>query len=139
MFWSEESMLKISLQVLLLAGVYVSPVQANKLVRGVGFTCISPTGENRFLNIDLKKKRFQESNGQPQKIDAITETTITLSSSDPALLYSPIGPVITKQEIDRTTLILSSIVLAPQNGVNRKTTYQCQMGPPIIFGEQRKF
>lgn len=123
------------------AGLIVSPASAEKPVQGTGFICRGSDGTVKRLNIDLKKRRWDDGMGS-RPLDGISDTTLTLKGLNPDLAGTDnggMGPIFASLTLDRSTLILHDDVMAPNRGINRKTEYQCQMGPPVDFAIGRKF
>jgi hypothetical protein len=103
-----------------------------------GFVCSSADGTIRHFNVDLKKGKFDDGSGY-QRLDKVTDTTITLKGPNPDLLYSPIGPIIASLELNRQTLVLTDQLMMPDRQVNRITHWQCEISPAIDYKVGRKF
>lgn len=105
---------------------------AAKPVTGSGFLCTGPENEVRRINIDLKKKRFQEAGEAPRKIYEVDEGTVTL------VLYTTYKDGFFKSEkINRSTLVLESAFMG--GGYLITEEYQCRIVPPFDFATERKF
>lgn len=108
--------------------------------RVAGFICTATDGTAKRLNIDLKRHRYDAGEGV-KKIDAITDTKITLAGPNPYLVFNTtgMGPIISSLTLDRASLILTDETRVPERNVNRVTQYQCQIGAPIDFRAGQKF
>ncbi len=105
---------------------------AAKPVVGNGFLCVGPDKEVRRINIDMKKKRFQEAGEAPQKIYEVNEAAVTL------ILYTTFRDGFFKSEkIDRSTLVLESSFMGGGYLVTKE--YQCQIASPFNFASERQF
>jgi len=103
-----------------------------------GFTCTAADGSVKRLNIDLKRSRYDDGQGT-KRLYRVTDTTITLRGPNPDTIETPLGPILSTLELDRTSLVLTDQTLAPDRNVNRTTTYQCQTGPAHDFKAGRRF
>ena len=103
-----------------------------------GFVCTAPDGSAMRLNIDLKKRRFDDGSGW-KALNQVTDTQITLRGSNPDLLTTPMGPVFASLTLDRATLVLTDQSLIPDRNINRTVRYQCAKGATIDFTAGRQF
>ena len=103
-----------------------------------GFDCAAADGSEMRLNIDLKKRRFDDGDGW-KALHQITETQITIRGPNPDLLTTPMGPVFVSLTLDRATLVLTDQSIIPDRNVNRTVRYQCAKGAIIDFTAGRQF
>lgn len=103
-----------------------------------GFVCAAADGSAMRLNIDLKKRRFDDGSGW-KALNQITDTTITIRSPNPDMMASPMGPVLTSLALDRTTLVLTDQTVIPDRGIKRTMRYQCAKGALVNFKAGRQF
>lgn len=123
----------------LLCGTLVAGLSATASAQvppKTGFVCLSPDGQQKSFNVELKKKRYDDGSGN-KRVESASETTITFHSfisTDPTY-----GAMSSSLKMDRRTLVLTEAFFA--SGLNRsKTTiYQCYMRPPIDFSAGVKF
>lgn len=118
-----------------------SAANAERPVQGTGFVCTGDDSAVKRINIDLKRKRWDEGDGL-KELDSITDTKITLRGINPFLASGEnggMGPVFSSLTLDRASLILHDDIAIPNRGVNRKTEYLCQMGAPVDFTAGRQF
>lgn len=105
-----------------------------------GFHCKAANGATRALNIDLRKRRFDEGSGF-QKIPEANATTIVLRQSGPDTLgdNGGLGPLYETLSLDRRTLVLTHWRAAPQSKLSRTDVFQCVMGPRIDLSAGVRF
>ena len=119
--------------------LFAVPVAAQDKA-AAGFTCSSASGATKLMNIDLRKRKFDEGTGF-QKIPEANATTIVLRRSGPETLGDNAGlvPMFENLSLDRRTLVLTHWLSAPRSDLNRSVSYQCVMGPLINFSAGVKF
>lgn len=93
------------------------PVLAAK-AQPTGFTCTAEDGSVKRLNIDLDRSRYDDGGGA-KRLDRVTDIKITLRGPTPDTMVTPLGPVISTLELDRTTLVLVDRTLVPDRHINR--------------------
>jgi hypothetical protein len=103
-----------------------------------GFICTATDGSTMRINIDLKKRRFDDGNGW-KALHQVTDTLITLRGPNPDMISTPMGPVFASLALDRATLVLTDQTLVPDRNISRTVQYQCAKVAPIDFKAQQKF
>lgn len=103
-----------------------------------GFVCTAADGSTMRLNIDLRKRRFDDGSGW-KALHEITDTQITIRGPNPYMLNTPMGPVFASLTLDRVTLVLTDKTLIPDRNINRSVQYQCAKGAAIDFKAGRQF
>jgi hypothetical protein len=124
----------MSISLLLISAV---PAHA-ATIEQAGFVCTAADGSTMRLNIDLRKRRFDDGSGW-KALYQITDTQIEIRGSNPDLLTTPMGPVFASLTLDRATLVLTDQSLIPDRNINRTVRYQCVKGPIIDFTAGRQF
>lgn len=103
-----------------------------------GFTCTAENGETKRLNVDLKRGRYDQGEGE-KRLARVTDSTIVIDGPNSDLMRTPMGPVLRTVSLDRTTLVLTDETLIPDRAINRTASYQCAMGPAVDFSIGRRF
>lgn len=105
-----------------------------------GFRCVASNGATKNINIDLKKRRFDDGSGY-QKIPEATATTIILrrSGADTMGDNGGFGPLFENLSLDRRSLVLTHWLAAPLRNLNRTDLYQCVIGDIVDFSAGRQF
>lgn len=125
---------------MLLLGLVVAsePALAKARSSFTGFTCTAENGGTRRLNVDLKRGRYDQGEGE-RRLARVTDSTIVIDAPNPDLMTTPMGPVLRTISLDRTSLVLTDETVIPDRSINRTTVYQCAMGPAIDFTVGRRF
>lgn len=103
-----------------------------------GFICTANDGSTMRINIDLKKRRFNDGKGW-NALHRVTDTQIVLRGPNPDMISTPMGPVFASLELDRATLVLTDQTLIPDRNISRTVQYQCTTVAPIDFKAERRF
>lgn len=117
----------------------ITAVPTHALARErAGFVCTAADSSVMRLNIDLEARRFDDGSGWAA-LHQITDRQITLRSSNPDMLITPLGPGFATLTLDRKTLILRDETLIPDRSINRTVLYQCVEGAVVDFKAGRQF
>lgn len=103
-----------------------------------GFVCTAANGATMRLNIDLKRRWFDDGSGW-KALHAVTDNVITVRGPNPDMMTTPMGPVLATLILDRTTLVLTDETLIPDRSINRTMRYQCAKGGLGDFKGGRQF